>query len=276
MMNIFGSKKTVTVAELLGREKVCAIMNLPNHESLVAASLFKQAVEKDQGIEHEPTQVILSDIRDPLPKAQSYFWFGCGSRAQLSEYYKNQIAKNDLDAIMEASVFISGDELVHQTGVMLQSNNRKAASLFRWSVVSAAFHSLPDQEAERESGRVVQYYNLIDYCYRSYKENVDFVDYDDFAAEASQATMEEFAKQHQKLNKVLGRKAREYMVAGVSFFQINMLDETVYAILRRIALGNNKAIHISMGSYGAITYTNKCINPEVLPNISTLVIQPAQ
>lgn len=251
--NLFKKKEERTPVEMLEAQHQCVIFNLLDHESVVAATLYKASTPL--------ANVTLVDVRDPLHPADTYVWLGLGSREQLTDFYSVALMPQQLNEVMENSVFIERPGLMKKLSDLVAERSggvEKNPLLSKWSISADLFH---DNSPEIE--RIVRYYAALDMCHRAYAHCGDAAEeLSTMTLEASPVEVEEFKEKQREINKSLARKIRfiTYPTKDSSihpFHQFTSMDSICYSLIRRCVTCNKNFLHTSMSVYGQIVYSNK-------------------
>ena len=250
---LFGKKAGRTPTELLEAQHQCVVFNLIDHESVVAANLYKASTPL--------ANVTLVDIRDPIMPADSYLWLGVGSRDQLVAFYEKSIPHSQLVEIMDSSVFIERPSLMKKLSDLVCERNggiEKAPLLAKWTISSDLFHS-----NTKEAERIVRYYEVLKLCHEAHVRGGDAAEEIAIvSSETDEAAVKAFKLDQKEINKGLGRKIRfiTYPIKDkgtLPFHQFSTMDNVAYSIIRRCMSAGKNYLHQSMGVYGQIVYSNK-------------------
>lgn len=261
MLGIFRNKKEIkTDAEKLEELHQVVVYNLMDHESVVAANLYKASTPL--------CNITLVDIRDPILPAESYLWLGVGTRAALSAYYEKSVTPEQLSEVMDASVFIERPGLMSKLSAIVVERNgggiEKSPLLSKWNISARIFH-----ENSKELERIVRYYEVLDTCHEAHAAGTDASDeITMLGVEASNEEIERFYVKQKRLNKGLANKIRHitYPVKNggtLPFIQFTTLDNVAYTIIRRAMSTGKNFLHQSMGVYGQVIYSNKLFDHSV-------------
>lgn len=254
-MNIpFITKETVPgTVELLNTTNQVVVYNLMDHQSVLAANLYKASSPL--------LNVALVDIRDPILPADRYVWLNVGGREQLATYYSKGIQPQQLAKIMDESAFINetdllakvSDLVVERNGGSLEDNNLLA----KWKISSDIFHT-----NSKELERIVRYYEVLYSCHQAHSAGGDAAEeLAVMAVEAGGAEVEAFYESQKRINKTLANKIRHVSYPsktgdGQVFIQFTTLDAVAYTVIRRCLTAKRSFIHQSMGVYGQVVYSN--------------------
>lgn len=254
MFSFFKKKKDALDVEMLEAQHQVVVFNLLDHESVIAANLYKASTPL--------CNVKLLDIRDPILPAEAYLWLGVGTRETLTNYYRKSINPEQLHAAMEHSVFIDRPGLMGKLSALVVERNgggiEKTPLLAKWNISAQGFY-LNDGEV----GRLVRYYQVLDLCHNAHASGSDASDeIVAMSVEAGEAEIEAFYAKQRLINKGLANKIRHinYPVVDngvVSFIQFATLDNVAYSIIRRSLSTGKNFIHQSMGVYGQVIYGNR-------------------
>lgn len=237
----------------------CVIMNLANHESLVAASLTTKTL---RDIPENELDVTLIDIRDVIPDVDQYIWIGCGKQEDVEDYLHGQLPKEEFKRIIANSAFLNRDaetreKAVYKDGLVYQAREAIKAltedsRMMRWCITAMNFYGnnlAPDE--------VAQYYRLLWACHEQYmygtQPDSSILEWSPMAGDQ---TLAEFQVQMKDLNRALSNRTRDCSLGDSGVVQLNTLGKDVYVLLRRLSLGKKDFIHTSMGAYGVIVHTN--------------------
>ena len=271
----FNKKEKVTVGELFQRQNQLVIYNLMDHETVIAANLYKASSPLHN--------VTLIDIRDPLLPAESYIWLGVGNRNALMTYYSRDLKPEAAQEVMRNSVFINRPYLMSKLSAITIERNggdiEKSPLLAKWGISASIFHEngkKPDLEhsvryynAFEMSQRIVRYYKALEMCHSAHASGGDASDYiANMGVEASASEVEIFKEKQSQINRSLANKIRHitYPVKGggnLPFIQITTLDSDAFSIIRRCVSTGKNFLHQSMGVYGLIVYSNKAFDSTV-------------
>lgn len=240
-------------------KSICVIMNIVNHESIVAASLTTATIK---GIPENGMTVTLIDIRDAIPKSEQYIWIGCGRQEDVEDYLQGQIPKEDFRQIIATSVFLNRDaetreKAVYKDGLVYQARETikgltEDSRMMRWSITAMSFYSndIPPEE-------VAQYYHLVWMCHDQYMYGISpAFDILDMGVYAGEERMNEFLSSMKQMNTAMSNRTRDCSLGDSGVVQLNTLGKDAYVLLRRLSLGKKDFIHTSMGAYGVIIHTN--------------------
>lgn len=273
MLKTFVSKKNPTDVELMKASSFVIVVNMPNHESLVAGTLLKVTLLA-AGI---PTTLV--DIRDTLIHGETFVWVGVGEREDLEDYFQEQLAKKDFKAIMDRSIFVNrtgevdviniADGLVCRLADLATEAGADSFSMRKWAMPSMNFH-----RNEMDDVLSCQYYRVVGICYDAYYADTKIcATLLDLDVEASNGGVVEQKMTLQSMNKPLGRKILEFGIGDGALVQTNTLGPDVHVILRRLGLAKKAFAHISMGCYGVVVYSNSDKPLRVFKELSLLKIQ---
>ncbi len=256
----FSKQEEVTGIELVQRQNQLVIYNLMDHESVIAANLYKASSPLHN--------VTLIDIRDPLLPAESYIWLGVGNRDSLMAYYDKNLRPGAAAEIMRNSVFLERPCLMSKLSAIAVERNggdiEKTPLLAKWGISSSIFHTNCD-----EIERIVRYYKVLEICHAAHTIGGDASDrIACMAVEASDAEVKSFKEKQYRINQSLANKFCHiaYPVKGggkIPFIQMTTLDSVAYSIIRRCASIGKNFLHQSMGVYGQIVYSNKAFDSTV-------------
>jgi len=254
MFSFFKKKDNGQDVELLETQHQVVVFNLLDHESVVAANLYKASTPF--------SNITLIDIRDPILPAESYLWLGVGNRESLTNYYRKSVHPEQLQSAMDHSVFIERPDLMSKLSDMVVKRNggsiEKSPLLAKWNISAQKFY-----QNDGEVGRLVRYYQVLDMCHKAHAAGSDASDdIINMSVEAGEAEVDAFYAKQRLINKGLANKIRHisYPVADnglVSFIQFATLDNVAYSIIRRSMSTGKNFIHQSMGVYGQIIYGNR-------------------
>lgn len=246
-----GKKKEMTNIDLLRADNQVVVFDLPNHESLIAATFYKLMVEETG------RKVTLSDIRDPLPIGDVYIWISLGDRNDLFNFFGSKIQICEIRKIFNKSFFIPWQNPIHETAKLPEVAAYSASVLHKWQIAATLYKQLPEQTDAFDHDEIVGYYKLIKAAYRAYSMNT--VTGEEILAinrGATEAEVGAFNEELQAINKVLSRKTLEMNFLRQAFIHTTVLDESVYMLLRRLWMARKKFVHYSAGVYGTVTFTN--------------------
>lgn len=245
--------KVLKPVELLEMHHQCVIFNIIDHESVVAANLYKASTPL--------ANVTLVDVRDPILPADSYLWLGLGNRDQLTAFYEKSIPHDQLTEIMNNSVFIERPGLMGKLSEIVTERNggiEKAPLLSKWKLSADLFHS-----NSKEVERIVRYYEVLKMCHNAHVRGGDASDeIASISSETDLDAVEKFKEDQKDINKGLAKKIRfiTYPVKDTGvlpFHQFSTMDNVAYSIIRRCMSAGKNYLHQSMGVYGQIVYSNK-------------------
>lgn len=254
MFDFFKKKGNGTAVEKLEAQHQVVIFNLLDHESIIAANLYKASTVF--------CNVTLIDIRDPVLPAESYLWLGVGDRDSLQNYYRKTLNPEQLQTVLDNSVFIERPDLLTKLSALVVERNgggvEKTPLLAKWNISAKAFY-----QNNGEVGRLVRYYQVLDMCHDAHVTSGDASeDIVAMSVEAGDAEISAFYAKQQRINKGLANKIRHmtYPISGgstVSFIQFATMDKVAYSIIRRAMSTGKNFLHQSMGVYGQVIYSNR-------------------
>lgn len=261
-----------STTEILSKGKIAVIFNLPDHESLLAAAMASLLLK-------EKAEVILSDIRDPLPESESYLWIGCGNQTSLSGYYADQLDRKDLATVFSSSVFIMRpvkerieleDGLIFQVSDALEDAGVDSVAMKRWAIVSLNWFS-----SDLAQELVVPYYEVLAKASSLYTgDDVSLSEFTAISQECSESELRDFEQRQVKINKTIARKVRQIPLGDKIFHMVTGLSDDIYGILRRLSLAKKSILHLSMGSYGMVLYSDKPVDAERMKLVNALNLSP--
>ena len=255
----FNNRATTTTQNPLSAVNQIVVFNAMDHESLIAANLYKASTPM--------ANVKLLDIRDPIAPAEGYVWLNCGDAAAIGGYLSEAIEAEQLPYILKNSTFINGPQLLNKLSEVVVARNGGGIEqwplLTKWSISANVFHT---QDIEIE--RLVRYYELIKRCHAAHQEGSDYsADIEILSVEASPSEVEAFMQEQKRINIGLANKVRHssYNVKGGGTIPFIMFSTTdvigLYIIRRALSTGRN-FLHHSMGVYGEVVFSNRNFDAE--------------
>lgn len=273
MLSLFKKEIKMTDAEKLSALHQCVVYNLLDHQSVIAANLYKACTPL--------CNVTLIDIRDPLLPAESYLWLGVGSKDQLQAYYEKALQSHQLKEVLSGSVFLERKNLMTNLSAIVVERNgggvERTPLLAKWNISSSMFHDNNKDELER----IVRYYAVLDLCHEAHSIGTDASEeISNLTTDATVGEVEAFFAHQKRLNRGLANKIRHIVCpvkggGSLAFIQFSTLDNVAYTIIRRAVSTGKNFLQQSMGVYGQVVYSNRTFDSTVFNtgNQNVLFIQ---